>query len=61
MKTSEWCPHCGSEEEYEFNGNPVDECKNCGEEIVLCSMCNMYVSTCNDCEKGNNFIDCTMK
>jgi len=45
----ETCPHCDHTEEY--NSIPVSACKNCGEAVLMCSMCTE--AGCGDCSVDN--------
>lgn len=56
-KTSEWCGNCGTDNEFEFENvqelKPVQECKECQRQLVLCSEC--LQEGCRDCKNGCNF------
>lgn len=48
---AELCPHCSHENDFVWvEGTPRRiKCKNCGEEMLLCSLCNMDEVDCRTC------------
>ena len=56
ISTFELCPNCGEENEMSCH---VGTCKECGIQMVACSMCDATSSEgrpCADCgSDGNNF------
>jgi len=57
FKTTEECPHCGTEQEI-FN-QIAGNCPNCGNILVACSVCTVYLDgsndTCHGCVNGSKF------
>lgn len=46
----EMCPHCDHLNCFKWDGKTMKmTCKNCGEEILLCSMCDMDKINCSKC------------
>lgn len=48
---AELCPHCSHENNFvwvEGNSRSI-KCEECGEEILLCSLCNMDMVDCSKC------------
>lgn len=45
-KIIELCPNCGTEQEISRTGG---KCKECGQVILPCSLCNMNKVKCNEC------------
>lgn len=52
MLVTEVCPHCGTENDYEYveGTTPVVTCPECSEEIALCSLCDMDIADCENCK-----------
>ena len=49
--STELCPHCGTEQTVT---RFVQNCPNCGQQLVACSMCSN--KECGNCQDGTNFI-----
>ena len=46
----EICPYCDHVNKFNWDGiNRIMTCKNCGKEILLCSLCNMDECSCGKC------------
>lgn len=53
-KVEEMCPHCDYTNEFRYKGKMVAKCKECGKQILLCSIC--------DCDEDyNNCANCPYK
>lgn len=47
----EWCSHCGQEShgQLDMRIGLIDRCSECGEPILICSMCDNAAQGCIDC------------
>ena len=55
FKSTELCPHCGTEQPVT---TVVQECPNCKEPLVACTMCIVPITkgkSCNGCGYGTKF------
>lgn len=51
----EFCPHCDHINKLNWDGESRTMiCKNCGEEILLCSLCDIDECDCNNCPYKNS-------
>lgn len=48
-KMHEWCPECGTENEFPLELKP-HKCKKCGKELKPCSICYEDNTECNKCK-----------
>ena len=48
-KMHEWCPECGTENEFPLELKP-HKCKKCGKELKSCSICYEDNTECNKCK-----------
>ena len=48
-KMHEWCPECGTENEFPLELKP-HKCKKCGKELKPCSICYEDNTGCNKCK-----------
>ena len=48
MKTYEECPHCDTEVKLKRKFK-VQECPNCGKDIMPCSICDRSENRCAEC------------
>jgi Zn ribbon nucleic-acid-binding protein len=48
---AELCPHCSHENNFVWieGTSRVIKCKECGEEMLLCSLCDMDTVDCSKC------------
>ena len=53
MKIIEWCPYCGDEVEIEDRMD-LQECPNCGNKILPCSLCDHDKCDCGECPFKKN-------
>ena len=50
-KVDELCPFCEKEVKLEKRQFFLQKCPNCGNLIRACSLCNLDIVNCSECEK----------